>query len=417
MYRRSDPRFRRTINEISQTFESANESAQVNIFTFSHRYLGPCFSTLGSCFQSCTSCFGCHQDRVRRTRTRSRARPETSFDFYDDWDDDETAGLLAWDHDDLDAGLSANQRHYGAGATSVQPARERAMSYGARRDKYRGHKSQPPDSEATSKPTSSYFGFITNMSSKLTGAKSLRYKPSAADLQDHPGASRTMPTLAEEDLDEFTPRKRSNTHGSTGTADSFSSRGDLFPSEDEDDALELDDEFAMVLERRPTGTGQEDVTSTGKPRRPGKRPSTGSRQSTRTMSDRSTRSSNRRSRAASISPSRDKADEQEFQSIPSMSELKQQEDIVREEEESAIANKRDAARELALQRGLGFEETCQDDSREEQSPIKEQMPLANVELLQDKMTNNDTVPVPSLDSPTEDRQDFVPAKMPHFPGS
>jgi hypothetical protein len=438
MYRRSDPRFRRTINEISQTIESANESAQANIFTFSHRYLGPCFSSIGNCFQSCSSCLPCC-DRLHRSRARTRPRPELSFDFYDDWDDDETAGLLAWDNDDLDRPQAGGG--YGAGAVSDQPARERAMSYGARRDKYGRRKSQPrndPESDPTLIPATSYFGFLGKFSSKLTGAKTLRYKPSAADLQDHPGASRTMPSLAEEDS-EFSPRKRSNTAGSNGTADSFSSRGDLFPSEDEDDAHELDDEFAMVLERRTTGAGLEDVNTNGKPRRPGKRPSTGSRLSTRTMSSRSTRSSKRRSRAASVSPSREAV--VESKPVPSLTELKHEEERLREEEEAAIASRRDAARGLALKRGLSVngqppmasvpptgepkpavspditDDVHNDRNREQRLQLTSE-PLEN-----DKVTSSDTVPFPSFNpdmAATEDEvefAEFVPAQLPRFTGS
>lgn len=82
------------------------------------------------------------------------------------------------------------------------------------------------------------------------------------------------------------------------TLDSLSSRGDLFPSDEEDDAIPLDDEFAMVLERRTTQSsmsGLQTETSSGRARserKLGKRPSTGSRTSTRrTMSTRSVRSS------------------------------------------------------------------------------------------------------------------------------
>ncbi|KAH0285338.1 hypothetical protein M436DRAFT_36903 [Aureobasidium namibiae CBS 147.97] len=439
MYRRSDPRFRRTINEISQTIESANESAQANIFTFSHRYLGPCFSSIGSCFQSCSSCFPCCDDRLHRSRARTHTRPELSFDFYDDWDHDETAGLLAWDNDDFDRLQTGGG--YGAGAVSDQPARERAMSYGARRDKYGRRKSQPrndPESDPTLIPASSYFGFLGRFSNRLTGAKTLRYKPSAADLQEHPGASRTMPSLAEED-DEFSPRKRSNTAGSNGTADSFSSRGDLFPSEDEDDARELDDEFAMVLERRTTGAGLEDVDNNGKSRRPGKRPSTGSRLSTRTMSSRSTRSSKRRSRAASTSPSREATVEPK--PIPSLTELKQEEDRLREEEEAAIASRRYAARGLALKRGLSVSEQlpmAPDPLSGEPKPVvspdviedvhndqdrKKESPLNFESSTNDKVTSSDTVPFPSFNSDMAASEDevefaeFVPAQLPRFTGS
>lgn len=450
MYRRSDPRFRRTLNEISQTIESANESAQANIFTFSHRYLGPCFSSIASSFQSCTSaCCPSHEGRARRHRARSLARPELSFDFYDDWDQDETAGLLAWDNDHMES-LLPGQGSYGAGATSTQPARERAMSYGARRDKYGRRKSQPhndPESDPTLIPSSSYFGFLGKISSKLTGGKALRYKPSAADLQEHPGAARTMPPLAEND-EHFSPRKRSGTAGSHGTTDSFSSRGDIFPSEDEDDAVPLDDEFAMVLERRTTGSGLEDASNGGKPRRPGKRPSTGSRMSTRTMSSRSTRTSKRRSRVESASPSREILVEQEPKPIPSMTELRQEEDRIREEEEAAITNKREAAQSLALRRGLSVSEmspvgptrTVQVDQSltRVQSPSKERESMLSPPSLNGapnagipehnlpspaepsehkKEEDNDTIPFPNFETPptpAEEASDFVPAQLPRF---
>ena len=107
----------------------------------------------------------------------------------------------------------------------------------------------------------------------------MRYKPSAADLQEHPGLRpsdlevEVEPLLEDEDGEESGKkhvRNRSLTNGSQHTTDSLSSRGDLFPSEDEDDAVPLDDEFAMVLERRITDLGMEEV---GGGKIKGKRPS------------------------------------------------------------------------------------------------------------------------------------------------
>src|SRR5437667_5985917 len=92
------------------------------------------------------------------------------------------------------------------------------------------------------------------------GGKGLGYKSSADDLQEHPGAHRAAVEEHEplvEDAEEEDSvagqkhnRKRSNTANSGSTTDSFRSRGDLFPSEDEDDAIPLDDEFAMALEQQ-----------------------------------------------------------------------------------------------------------------------------------------------------------------------
>jgi hypothetical protein len=132
MYRRNDPRFTRTLQNVVHNIESANESAQANLFTFAHDYINPCVSSIGNCFQSCFApCFPSREDRLRRNRGRSRGRAELSFDFYDDWEDDENDGLLGWGNDELDR-LLAGSRSYG-GAT--QPSHQRTMSYGTRRDR------------------------------------------------------------------------------------------------------------------------------------------------------------------------------------------------------------------------------------------------------------------------------------------
>ncbi|GAB7355236.1 hypothetical protein MBLNU459_g5787t1 [Dothideomycetes sp. NU459] len=352
MYRRSDPRFRRTLNEISQTFETANESAQANIFTFSHKYVSPCFQSIGACLQSCTaSCFPDREARTRRSRARSRGRAELNFDFYDDWDDEETDGLLGWGNDEFDR-LASNS---GGEAEARRKSALNALEGG-------------PD--PTIIPASSYFGFFGKLTGKIGGGKALRYKPSAADLQEHPGARKDKRrrdedvSLVEEEEDSGVERggkthkrNRSMTAGSGGTVDSFSSRGDIFPSEDEDDAVPLDDEFAMVLERRTTGSGLEEASS-GKARS-GKRPSAGSRVSTRTTSSRSTRSSNsrkRQSRAASGSPSRDIIVDHEAKTIFSLTELRREEERIQTEEEAGVAQRREAAHRLAVKRGLSVSE-------------------------------------------------------------
>ncbi|KAF2084227.1 hypothetical protein K490DRAFT_69009 [Saccharata proteae CBS 121410] len=451
---RNDPRLRRTLDHISQNFESANESAQANLYTFSHNYLNPCLDSLTAGVQTCIApCLGSREDRLRRNRSRSRGRAELSFDFYDDWEEDETDGLLGWGNDELDRLLHAR----GSG----QPGRQRAMSYGARRGdpKYpagrRKSAVQPHDGgpDPTIIPNTSYFGFLGRLPWKI-GGKGLRYKPSAADLQEHPGQLRRseveeQPLIEESDEDadyvgeaSKHKRQRSDTHGSAQTSDSLSSRGDIFPSEDElDDAVPLDDEFAMALERRNTGFGADD-NSSGKTRR-GKRPR-GSRMSTRTTSSRSTQESIRRSMAKSPGTPSDKLTEAGIHDIPTMSDLRQEEERIRKEEETDIEMKRDAARVLASKRGLHSErpispssETKSEDSAyAPMSPRTRTVPLCSSP---EPTSPTGLVPFPSFDSrpaspltkvdndssgkpvPNDSRRNqemeesgFVPACLPHF---
>ena len=140
-------------------------------------------------------------------------------------------------------------------------------------------------------------------------------------------------------------RKRSQTNTSGHTADSLSSRGDIFPSEDElDDAVPLDDEFAVALERRTTGQWHDD-TSSGKSK--SKRPSA-SRISTKSASSRNTQDSGRRSQ--DTGPKRQPSEP--ISEMPSLSDLKQEEEQLRLEEETEVERKRQEAQHLAVKRGL-----------------------------------------------------------------
>ncbi|KAF4553910.1 Hypothetical protein D9617_5g067850 [Elsinoe fawcettii] len=356
MYRRNDPRFRRTLNEISQTIESANETAQARVYVFGQEYVNPCLSTLSGCFQPCLEhCFPGRSQAGRRTRGRGRA--ELNFDFYDDWEEDEADGLLGWDDEEYDGFFSGPGSY---GATQHQPARQRAMSYGTRRDA-KGRRG----SNAGAEEGTSYFGFIGKLTGKLGQGKGLRYKPSAAGLQENPGAgkksgeSESEPLMTDESDGDIVGRRkrhgrnRSGTNASQQTTSSLSSRGDLFPSEDEDDAVMLDDEFAMVLERRNTGNGSgPDDGSSGVVSNT-RRPRLGSRKSTRSRSSRTTPRSKRSSRAASSgSPVRPENLDPEPTVIPTLSELKQEEEQARIEEEAAVQERRSAAQRLAEERGL-----------------------------------------------------------------
>lgn len=395
MYRTSDPRFRRRLNEIGQTVETATEQAQSSIYIFGQHYIRPCFDSVSSCFTSCidASCPALNlsqRDRLRRQRGRgrSRGRAELNFDFYDDWDDlDESDGLLGWGgNDEFDRLLAGSGAGYGS--VSQQPGRQRGMSYPKGRRKSTAQIEQDP---TVIPGSTSFFG-------RLFGGKAVRYKPSAADLQEHPGARRLGRDRTEGEalLEESETssgagtrrqhrRARSGTAGSGETTDSFSSRGDIFPSDEEvEDAIPLDDEFAMVLERRNTHSGPETESSSARTRsvKRGKRPSAGSRTSTRrTVSTRSTRSSigknsrSRRSSSEAQSPIEESPPGmmQEEVEAPTLSELKQEEARIQDEEEAEVGRKRQEAQKLAEERGLAG--ASADD--EDELPSKEGTPHAS----------------------------------------
>jgi hypothetical protein len=365
MYRRSDPRWNRTLQHLTSNIEHANESAQENLYGFTQRYVNPCLSSITQCLNACTApCFPAHNDRRRHRSTRGRA--ESSFDFYDDWEEDENDGLLGWGSENLDRFLGSASTY----GTTSQPGRQRAMSYGQRnRDpRYntgrRKSNAQVRDvgaQDPTIIPSSSYFGFLGRLPFKI-GGKGLRYKPSAADLTEHPGASRRsleeeQPLIEDSEEDELEGsehkghrRQRSGTHTSGHTTDSLSSRGDIFPSEDElDDAVPLDDEFTLVLERRTTGQWNEESSSNKKSSSKSKRPS-GTRGSTRSVSSKSTRDSIKRAEESTLQRSASET----IDEVPvlTLHDLQEEGDRIRIEEEQDVQRKRHEAQHLAVQRGL-----------------------------------------------------------------
>jgi hypothetical protein len=153
--------------------------------------------------------------------------------------------------------------------------------------------------------------------------------------------------LIEEDASETVlQRPRSGTAGSRETQGSLSSRGDLIPSDEEEDAIALDDEFALALSRRITNDGGSSGKSSKRPRV--------SRTSTRTISSKSTRSG-RKSRRSSSKKSIDPMSPLNAEP-PSMIELGREEDKVRIEEELEVEQKRRAAQRAAMEQGLVKEE-------------------------------------------------------------
>ncbi|KFY34651.1 hypothetical protein V494_06586 [Pseudogymnoascus sp. VKM F-4513 (FW-928)] len=446
-----DPRIRQTWNNISQNAETATETAAAGIWAFVHDYINPCFASMGESVEQCTTqCFPDREERARRLRERDRARgrAEYSFDFYDDWDDEEagaSGGLLGWGNDELDRLLAGSGSH--SGPDGQPSGRKRKMSYGTRRPpKRRGTLDGLPD--PTIIPSTSALGFLQRLPFKFGGT--LRYKPSAADLQDHPGAHRAElgddaeaePLIDEDHSDDSDAgdiiikktRPRSSTTASGDTSDSFRSRGDLFPSDGEDDAVPLSDEFATTLGRRGTVTTLEDHSSSNT------RNSSKGKSRERSLAMSRTHSGTSHASNQSLAVRGSKPDEsathpsdgpdEAGSNIPPLSELQQEEERLRQEEEAELQSKREAAIKLASERGLSTGEARSSrassarqslhtrDSEDHQSPK-----AANAEEVDKKTGSEPTVTdelsngFPSkaeTDSEEAEEADFVPARLPRF---
>lgn len=440
-----DPRLRQRWNQIAHDAETVTENAAAGIWSFQHHYITPCLSSVAASVEQCTSvCLGNAEERLRRRRERERERAEQSFDFYDDWYEDEqhggSSGLLGgWSGEDWDrllAGSGSQRRHGGGGgagasgggggggvgATTEQPRRKRGMSYGTRAGGRRKTVSSADD--PTIIPSTQPIGLLSKLPWKL-GGRVLRYKPSAADLQEHPGKSGTAeaePLLHDSDDESISdfgeviaPRKRSGTTGSGDTSDSYRSRGDLFPSdgEGEEDAVPLDGEVTYDMIRK-------DDRSSGKTRRSskGKRPAFGGSRtvSRTTIASLDSRGSLRLARTSSGSLPRTPQEEP----VPSMEELAVEEDRLRREEDEKISKQQAAARVLAVKKGLkadspdlppGLElkvDVAEDEVYEPELPPQAVHPVSTA-------AEGDHPPDPKKPSSSADGgDDFVPARLPYF---
>lgn len=324
-----DPRLRQRWNQIAHDAETVTENAAAGIWSFQQHYIGPCLGAVADSIEQCTApCLGDREERRWRRRERERAA-EYSFDFYDDWyEEDGSGGLLGgWGGDDWDRLLAGtgSQRRHGGGETGEQPRRKRGMSYGTR-----GPRRRTGEQDLTIIPSTQLLGFLSKMPWKLGGT--LQYRPSAADLQDRParhddaGAdAEAQPLLGAGAAGDDGggrgrgPRQRSGTTGSGDTSDSYRSRGDLFPSDGEgdEDAVPLDGEMMYDMVRK------EDCSSRTR--------STKGKRSARTVSQ-------------SQPPTPDAED------APSLKDLALEEERLRREDE--VARNKGVARQLAAARGL-----------------------------------------------------------------
>ncbi|ROW09202.1 hypothetical protein VPNG_05763 [Cytospora leucostoma] len=407
-----DPRLRQRWNQLSHNAETVTESAAEGIWTFQHRFINPCLGTIVESIESCTApCTG-REERARRARAREH-RAEYTFDFYDDWDDDDEVlarggsgygtGLLGgWgsggggggggssrgeDWDRLIGGSGAGSKKGSLLAAEVadQPRRKRGMSYGTRgvRRKTLTNEEEDP----TIIPSTAPLGFLGRLPWKIGGT--LRYKPSTAFLQDHPGAGGAHPDehlpLLDSDADEdyhaqvsAHMRQRSGTSGSGDTSDSFRSRGDLFPSdgEGEEDAVPLDDEFAMALNRVDDRASNRTWSSKGKTPADELEIPQGTVSGT-TISSRTSRSSlraaTRKSSLGSVVQNKPPADSIHPVGKPTLEDLQREEEEAGRREDQEVARKREAAAQLARRRGLSASEDNFNTGEEESRAAKSEM--------------------------------------------
>ena len=234
---RHDPRIRQNLDRFSTSLESAADKARTGCFTFTKSYLEPCFSSLIDCCASCVPQAKAHHHHHHRHRAPQRSEFPFAFYDYDDYDSDSdegaSRGFLAWGTDELDRLLA------GSGSQSPTMRNER-MFYGAVNDPpgpggLRRKSTHPggvgPD--PTVIPGTNMFGFLSTFGFR---GKGMRYKPSAANLQEHPQRGTA-------DMTRGHGRQRSGTESSLASqGDSLRSRMDLWPSEDDDDAVVIGDD-------------------------------------------------------------------------------------------------------------------------------------------------------------------------------
>lgn len=452
-----DPRLRQRWNQLSHNAETVTESAAEGIWTFQHRVIHPCLGFFVESIEACTApCCGHSEERARRARARDH-RAEYTFDFYEDWDDDDEAmaragsGLLGgWgpgggnsrgeDWDRLIGGSGAGTRKANIGAEIAdQPRRKRGMSYGTRGVRRKANEEEDP----TIIPSTAPLGFLGRLPWKIGGT--LRYKPSTAFLQDHPGATshpdENLPLLDSDGDEDFHTqitthtRQRSGTGGSGDTSDSFRSRGDIFPSdgEGEEDAVPLDDEFAMALNKVDDRASNRTRSSKGKT--PAEEQGVSSRTVPDTALSTSTSKSSLTAGKSSFGSAQHLGDPTHSVISLSLEDLQREEEEAGMREDEEVASKREAAAQLARRRGLSTSNnfnTGESESRAKSAMLSVEETATPQSLQRESAHIQDTEPAapPGAQDPQgqlhetkhqdddEEAQqaedDFVPARLPNF---
>ncbi|EAQ90656.1 hypothetical protein CHGG_02591 [Chaetomium globosum CBS 148.51] len=247
--------------------------------------------------------------------------------------------------------------------------------------------------------------------------------------------------------DEESPRRqpgkrpRSDTTNSGDTSSSYRSRGDLFPSDGEgdEDAVPLDDEFTVALER------VDDRGSTKTRSSKGKRPADRDRDRDR---DRGlSRTVSRTTLSSTNTPDESKWDSnpvspvqevEPVERVPSLEDLRREEEQAAKEEYEEIERRRRAAAQLAMQKGLGkedaetrnkFDEAADDtpNNQPRHTPAEDLAPNGRRDTMEDDelekfkfkapqtaIREPSPIPTKEANAKLQSENTFVPARLPHF---
>jgi hypothetical protein len=208
----------------------------------------------------------------------------------------------------------------------------------------------------------------------------------------------------------------------------------LFPSDEEgdEDAVPLSDEFAVALER------VDDRGSTKTRSSKGKRPAGSDKSLSRTVSRTTISSQDTPAEYKSASYPVSPREIGEMAPVPSLEDLRREEEQAEREEREEIERRRRAASQLAMERGLSKDgpagseawNEAKDDYREgnprltnagealsdPNGPTTEGEDLQEVEEPKPPPTTSpEPAPLPTKKSSGEPREsNFVPARLPHF---
>ncbi|KAL2169873.1 hypothetical protein VTG60DRAFT_5551 [Thermothelomyces hinnuleus] len=325
-------------------------------------------------------------------------------------------------------------------------------------------------------PRTAPLGFLGRLPFKIMG--SLRYKPSAANLREHPGGhghhhhhhegtargDEQEPLLGSSNEEAATTgqkgkRPRSDTTNSGDTSSSYRSRGDLFPSDGEgdEDAVPLDDEFTVALER------VDDRGSTKTRSSKGKRPDERGKDRDRNRDKGLSRTVSRTTISSTNTPDETKwdsnpvspvqelgyddggdnddneDDNDDAPQVPSLEDLRREEEQAEREEAEEIERRRRAASQLARERGLKTDdahvpESVREANGEAQDAECRRAPgRIGTEVVESAADDagleevQEVKPPPSAASPEpappqtnktdgelQAESTFVPARLPHF---
>ncbi len=351
------------------------ENAAAGIWNLQQRYISPCLASIGQSLDSCTGlCIGDREERARRQRERERrarrGQAEYSFDFYDDWDDDDDALANSFGGPRParqlgrrpDRGLGQAPRRHGL---VEEPPRGRRRRRRRRRRRGRPAEAEARDELRDARPAPDIQRAGGPHHHPQHGPAGLP-RPAAVQDRRHaevqaqrgkpagpPGRASVFGRRARAPAGPRQATRTVATAATTASATATSTLhalgreaerpgrathrartgpgGDLFPSDGEgdEDAIPIDDEFAMALGRVDDRSSGKTRSSKGK-RRADSKPMSRSLSRTSVASQLSGSSLKKRTSNLSLPTLED------TEAVPSLADLQQEEERVQREEDGEV---------------------------------------------------------------------------------